>query len=186
MGRCNASLTTITLKWLHKNQTGMRYRTLWFVNIFTWNSKSDVVLAIFVRKKGVKLPFLRGFCRICTWSCMFRASRFLHKFKHIITLHLTQRPEATIETASNGHSSPFPEIANFSPGYRPLHRIFESQRNRKSIVQAVMCTMQKKWAILLLTGNKYSASKSGILAKSRNCDNQNPGERHPVGLLNRR
>ena len=124
MGRCNASLTTITLKWLHKNQTGMRYRTLWFRQYLMWNSQSHVVLAVFVWKKGVKLPFLRGFCRICTWSCMFRASRFLHKFKHIITLHLTQTPPVFSETASNGHTSHFPEISNFSPEYRPFHRIF--------------------------------------------------------------
>ena len=61
MGRCNASLTTITLKWLHKNQTGMRYRTLWIRQYLTWNSQSHVVLAVFGWKKGVKLVIFAEF-----------------------------------------------------------------------------------------------------------------------------
>ena len=56
-------------------------------------------------------------------ACFVNADFSMH-FKHVIALHLTQRPEAAIETASNKASCHLQKIANFNPGYRPLHRIF--------------------------------------------------------------
>ena len=52
-------------------------------------------------------PFLKGLCQLCTWSCLFRECRFLHEFKNVIALHLTQRRSAAIETASNKASCHF-------------------------------------------------------------------------------